>query len=213
MSTAETAAGLGRRSQSAFRRSRTFAGSGAGRFRRTGFDRAAGAGGALAQGAASAGRSWSRSPSITACARKRKREAAAVERLARKLGVAHRTLRWTGTKPKTGLQEAARQARYRLLADAARKAGASHILTAHTLDDQAETVLIRLSRGSGLSGLAAMARMSPLPGDGEGEITLVRPLLDIPKARLIATLRAAKFRSPTIRPTAIRASPARGCAA
>ena len=122
-----------------------------------------------------------------------KREAASVARLARKLGIAHRTLRWTGGKPKTGLQEAARTARYHLLAGAARKANASHILTAHTRDDQAETVLIRMSRGSGISGLAAMARISALPGDGEGQIKLVRPLLDIPKARLIATLRAAKI--------------------
>ena len=97
-----------------------------------------------------------------------KREAAGVGRLARKLGIAHRTLRWTGAKPKTGLQEAARAARYRLLADAARKANASHILTAHTLDDQAETVLIRMSRGSGVSGLAAMARISALPGRWRG---------------------------------------------
>jgi len=122
-----------------------------------------------------------------------KREAASVGRLARKLGIAHRTLRWTGVKPKTGLQEAARAARYRLLADAARKANATHILTAHTRDDQAETVLIRMSRGSGVSGLAAMARISTLPGDGEGQIKLVRPLLDMPKARLIATLRAARI--------------------
>src|SRR5664280_368081 len=122
-----------------------------------------------------------------------KREAASVGRLARKLGIAHRTLRWTGAKPKTGLQEAARAARYRLLAGAARKANATHILTAHTRDDQAETVLIRMSRGSGVSGLAAMARISTLPGDGEGQIKLVRPLLDIPKARLVATLRAAKI--------------------
>jgi tRNA(Ile)-lysidine synthase len=122
-----------------------------------------------------------------------KREAAAVGRLARKLGIVHRTLRWIGAKPKTGLQEAARAARYRLLADAARKANVSHILTAHTRDDQAETVLIRMSRGSGVSGLAAMARVSTLPGDGEGQIKLVRPLLDIPKARLVATLRAAKI--------------------
>ena len=84
-------------------------------------------------------------------------------------------------------------ARYRLLAGAARKANASHILTAHTRDDQAETVLIRMSRGSGVTGLAAMARISTVPGDGEGKIKLVRPLLDIPKARLIATLRAAKI--------------------
>src|SRR5664280_1478363 len=103
-----------------------------------------------------------------------KREAASVGRLARKLGIAHRTLRWTGAKPKTGLQEAARAARYRLLAGAARKANATHILTAHTRDDQAETVLIRMSRGSGVSGLAAMARISTLPGDGEGQIKLVR---------------------------------------
>jgi tRNA(Ile)-lysidine synthase len=119
-----------------------------------------------------------------------KAEAEAVAKLARKLKITHRTVRWTGKKPATGLQQAARAARYRLLAQAARKAGAAHILTAHTLDDQAETVLIRMSRGSGLTGLAAMARVSALPI--EGEIALVRPLLDMPKARLIATLRAAQ---------------------
>jgi tRNA(Ile)-lysidine synthase len=122
-----------------------------------------------------------------------KREAAAVGRLARKLGIAHHTLRWSGAKPKTGMQQTARNARYRLLGDAARKIKAAHILTAHTIDDQAETVLIRMSRGSGVTGLGAMARVSQLPGDMEGQIGLVRPLLDIPKARLIATLRAAKI--------------------
>lgn len=116
-----------------------------------------------------------------------RREAADVARLARKLGLAHRTLRWTGKKPKTGLPQAARHARYRLLGDAARKVGAAQVLTAHTLDDQAETVIIRLLRGSGLTGLAAMQRTSAMP-DGGG-ISLVRPLLEIPKARLIATLR------------------------
>ncbi len=158
-----------------------------------------------------------------------RREAAAVKRLAAALGVAHRTARWTGPKPKTGLQEAARAARYRLLAAAAARAGAGCILTAHTLDDQAETILFRLTRGSGLAGLAAMARVSPLPlnhnsplpacgersdrgairarghtrhaapsqipplpAGGEREMMLlVRPFLDTPKARLIATLQAA----------------------
>jgi tRNA(Ile)-lysidine synthase len=122
-----------------------------------------------------------------------KREAADVGRLARKLGIAHRTLRWTGAKPSTGLPQAARVARYRLMGEAARKAGAAHILTAHTLDDQAETVLIRLLRGSGITGLGAMARLTGLPGSGQGDIKLVRPLLGIPKARLIATLAAAKI--------------------
>jgi tRNA(Ile)-lysidine synthase len=120
-----------------------------------------------------------------------RREAAAAGRLARSLGVAHRTLRWQGRKPATGLQEAARNARYRLLAAAAKDAGARAVLTAHTLDDQAETVLIRLTRGSGIGGLAAMARTSPLPGS-DGALVLVRPLLDAPKARLIATLRRAR---------------------
>jgi tRNA(Ile)-lysidine synthase len=176
-------------------------------------------------------------------------EAKHVARLARRLGVAHRTLHWTGKKPKTGLQEKAREARYRLLAQAGAEAGASHLLTAHTVDDQAETVLMRLLRGSGPAGLGGMAPTSPLPwpsspsppgGKGDGgpslaascrnrltqrsrshvpasginlppampadlsaqrrgekethsarSIILVRPFLDVPKARLIATLRAA----------------------
>src|SRR6266516_2983566 len=116
------------------------------------------------------------------------REAAMVKRLAAGLKVEHRTVRWIGRKPDTGLQEAAREARYRLLVAAAGRAGARHILTAHTLDDQAETVLFRLARGSGLSGLAGIARSSALDG-----MTLIRPLLDIPKARLLSTLKAANI--------------------
>jgi tRNA(Ile)-lysidine synthase len=119
------------------------------------------------------------------------REAAAVKRLARRLGVAHRTLRWRGAKPKTGLQEAARLARYRLLAEATAREGFAHIVTAHTLDDQAETVLFRLARGSGLTGLAAMARGTPL--FGAGQVALMRPLLGVPKARLVATLASGKI--------------------
>ncbi len=122
------------------------------------------------------------------------REALDVARLARRLEVPHRTLRWRGKKPKTGLQAAARAERYRLLAEAAAATGARHVLTAHTSDDQAETVLIRLSRGSGLAGLGAMARVAPLPTGNPTEIQLVRPLLDIPKARLLATLAAAHIR-------------------
>jgi tRNA(Ile)-lysidine synthase len=117
-----------------------------------------------------------------------KREAADVAKLAKKLGVPHRILSWTGKKPKSGIQQNARKARYALLMEVARKAGAAHILTAHTLDDQAETVLMRMTRGSGIGGLAGMARRSRLDGH-----VLVRPFLDIPKARLVATLKAAKI--------------------
>jgi tRNA(Ile)-lysidine synthase len=139
-----------------------------------------------------------------------RREAADVKRLARRLGIAHRTLRWTGRKPRTGLQEQARAARYRLIAAAAARARATCVLTAHTVDDQAETILFRLARGSGLVGLSGMARVRPIvhlpakwppvrrkgraPKDDVMPATgvfLVRPLLELPKSRLIATLRAA----------------------
>jgi len=113
-------------------------------------------------------------------------EARAVRRLARELDVVHHTLRWSGDKPKTGIPAAARQARYRLLMSCARAKGASHVLTAHTCDDQAETFLMRLLRGSGISGLGAMARRSDCDG-----IVLMRPLLEVPKARLVATLEQA----------------------
>jgi tRNA(Ile)-lysidine synthase len=116
------------------------------------------------------------------------REARDVKRLAKALDLPHRTLRWTGVKPKTGLPAAARAARYRLLAKAARAGGATHILTAHTRDDQAETLLMRMLRGSGIAGLAAMARESEREG-----VLLARPLLDVSKSQLVATLNKAKI--------------------
>jgi tRNA(Ile)-lysidine synthase len=112
-------------------------------------------------------------------------EARSVKRLASRLGLRHRTLRWSGDKPKAGLPEAARNVRYRLLVAAARGVGASHILTAHTRDDQAETVLMRMARGSGPAGLAGMPRETEIDN-----VRLLRPLLTVPKARLIATLAA-----------------------
>jgi tRNA(Ile)-lysidine synthase len=137
-------------------------------------------------------------------------EAAAVKRLCKKLGVEHRTMRWRGAKPLTGIQEAARVARYRLLRAAAQRAKAHCILTAHTLDDQAETVLFRMARGSGLAGICGMARTVPIdnlttgfgqpidavPAARDAEepdqsVVLVRPLLEVPKGRLIATLQEA----------------------
>jgi tRNA(Ile)-lysidine synthase len=116
------------------------------------------------------------------------REAREVKRLARHLDVSHRTVRWTGEKPTSGVPAAARAARYRLLATVARQSGASHIVTAHTRDDQAETLLMRLLRGSGISGLAAMARESEREG-----VLIVRPFLNVSKSQLIATLEKAKI--------------------
>jgi tRNA(Ile)-lysidine synthase len=121
------------------------------------------------------------------------REAAAIKKIASRLGVPHRTLRWRGKKPRSGLQEAARNARYELLGQAARRDGIAHIATAHTLDDQAETMLFRMARGSGLLGLTGMAHVAPLPVRTEQEIFLIRPLLHLSKARLLATLKAAKI--------------------
>ncbi|WP_262299303.1 tRNA lysidine(34) synthetase TilS [Microvirga sesbaniae] len=116
-------------------------------------------------------------------------EADSVGREAAALGLPHRILAWTGDKPRAGIQEAAREARYRLLVDHARQVGASHLVTAHTRDDQAETVLMRLARGSGLAGLAGMRRETDRPG-----IRHVRPLLDWPKTSLVDLCRAHGWR-------------------
>lgn len=113
--------------------------------------------------------------------------------------------RWEGDKPAADIQAAARAERYRLLGAVAREVGASAILTAHTIDDQAETLLLRLARGSGVKGLSAMAPVRPLTSwpdaddrsDGDarqgaatdGGVALVRPLLGVSRARLRATLR------------------------
>jgi tRNA(Ile)-lysidine synthase len=120
-------------------------------------------------------------------------EARGVKKLAASLGITHATLRWTGKKPSRGIPAAARDARYSLLTKIARKHKASHILTAHTRDDQAETVLMRLARGSGVGGLAGMRAGVRLHLSERDFVVLMRPLLGIPKARLIATLKAAKI--------------------
>ncbi|HZI50102.1 MAG TPA: tRNA lysidine(34) synthetase TilS [Pyrinomonadaceae bacterium] len=90
---------------------------------------------------------------------------------------------------KDNLEQAARKARYAFLERTAKRVAASYVLTAHTMDDQAETVLLRLMRGSGGSGLGGMEAVRPLTKDGS--IKLVRPIL---WARRIETEDYCRFR-------------------
>ena len=94
-------------------------------------------------------------------------------------GIAHHCLTWDDAKPATGIQAAARAARYRLLAGWCRSAGVAHLLVGHQAADQAETVLMRICRGSGLAGLAGMRPLVEMRG-----ARLLRPLLRVPPERL-----------------------------
>jgi tRNA(Ile)-lysidine synthase len=109
------------------------------------------------------------------------------------LGLRHRIVTWNDPPDGggSGLQAAARDARYQLLGEvaAACERRPVAIVTAHTADDQAETVAMRLMRGSGLDGLAGIPPRRPLvPGS---DVDVVRPLLAVGRARLVATLQAA----------------------
>jgi len=113
-------------------------------------------------------------------------EARAVAALAARHGLPHRILVREGERPTANLQAEARRARYDLLVDAAHDLGLDTLVTAHHAEDQAETFLARLARGSGVIGLAAMAPRRSIDG-----VLLFRPFLDLAKARLVATLVAA----------------------
>ena len=113
-------------------------------------------------------------------------EVAMVLAVARSLGLEARGLVWGGDKPVTGLQEAARQARYRLIGAEMRKDGVGVLLTAHHRQDQAETVLMRLAHGSGIEGLKGMGAMVEIEG-----VLVHRPLLDVEPAALAGVVAAA----------------------
>jgi tRNA(Ile)-lysidine synthase len=108
-------------------------------------------------------------------------EVAMVLREAGRLGLPARGLRWDGDKPETGVQAAARKARYRLFAEAMAEDGASYLLTAHHLGDQAETVLMRLAHGSGIEGLRGMDRFARIE-----DCDVFRPLLGVDPEDLAA---------------------------
>jgi tRNA(Ile)-lysidine synthase len=112
-------------------------------------------------------------------------EAGATREVLARHGLEAAVLSWSGRKPSTGVQAAARAARYRLLREECRRRGIVHLLLGHHADDQAETMVMRAARGSGVDGLAGMAALVEMP-----ELRLLRPLLGVPRARLTATLMA-----------------------
>jgi tRNA(Ile)-lysidine synthase len=130
-------------------------------------------------------------------------DAAWVVSRAEAAGLPCQVLRWSDDKPVQGIQAAARAARYQLMHEALVEEARPHhnlvrpLLTAHHYEDQAETFLMRLARGSGIDGLSAMQETalvatSAMPRGAYGaQMTVIRPLLDFPKSRLIATLKAA----------------------
>lgn len=111
-------------------------------------------------------------------------EAAFVAQTCAGLGVAHQTLEWRGWDGHGNLQDQARRARYGLMAAWATGQGIATVALGHTLDDQAETFLMRLARGSGVDGLSGMARRRLAEG-----VSWVRPLLELRRADLRAYLK------------------------
>jgi tRNA(Ile)-lysidine synthase len=107
---------------------------------------------------------------------------------AQSFGLDAHVLVWRGRKPATGVENAARAARYQLMGSWCQKYGVPSLYVAHTLEDQAETFLLRLARGSGVDGLAAMHKISPFPVQGFSGLRVVRPLLGVSRARLRALL-------------------------
>lgn len=118
-------------------------------------------------------------------------ETESVRLCAAKLGHMYRTLEWTTPRAS---QNAARLARYRLLADAARQAGALCLLTGHTLDDVIETALIRRRRGVRSAAIAGPALVSPTPVWPEGRnLTLIRPLIHTKRSSIRDHLSALQW--------------------
>ncbi len=107
------------------------------------------------------------------------KEARQVTNWLRTWNIGHKILNWQAKKPKTGIQSAARVARYNLMVNWCRRNNFSVLMTGHQLEDQVETFLLRVERGSGLTGLASMSALVDLEG-----ISLIRPLLRISKLQL-----------------------------
>lgn len=110
-------------------------------------------------------------------------EARRVKSWLRRYGLDHHVLPWDGPRPRSAIEAAAREARYALLNGWCRRHGVLHLVLAHHREDQAETFLMRLARGSGPTGLAAMPAITDT---AHGRI--LRPLLPVSRGRLRRTL-------------------------
>jgi tRNA(Ile)-lysidine synthase len=111
-------------------------------------------------------------------------EARKAAAFARKAGLAAHILTRKGAVPQSGIEAAARDARYGLMGGWLRKHHIATLYVGHTLDDQAETFLLRLGRGSGLDGLSAMRALAPFPVSDFADLNLARPLLGFARAGL-----------------------------
>ncbi|MBC6439700.1 MAG: tRNA lysidine(34) synthetase TilS [Rhodospirillales bacterium] len=111
-------------------------------------------------------------------------EAEAVAAWCRRLAINVEVLRWQSTRPVSGIEAAARSARHDLLKRAVERRGILHLLLAHHVDDQAETVAMRRESGSGTRGLAGMSACVEWAG-----YRVLRPFLGVPRERLVATLK------------------------
>lgn len=126
-------------------------------------------------------------------ARGSQKRANEVKARAKKLGLTCEVLAWKGVKPKSDIEAVARDARYRLMGEWCRANGIAYLYLAHSEDDQAETFLLRLARGSGLDGLSAMSVVARYPIEGFLDLSLVRPLLGMTREELRRFLKSRRI--------------------
>jgi tRNA(Ile)-lysidine synthase len=114
------------------------------------------------------------------------REAAWVQKFLEKKGISAEILVWEGNKPKVNIHQHARKARYKLLTEYCKTNDIEYLLVAHNLEDQAETVLLRIYRGSGIDGISGISSKVKMNG-----VTIMRPLLKCSRKQIEATLEQA----------------------
>ena len=117
------------------------------------------------------------------------KEAKLVKSRLEKLGIEVVILKWDGEKPQSNIHEHARKARYELLTEHCKKNKIKNLFLAHTKNDQAETVMLRIYRGSGIDGISAMREKTLKNG-----VIILRPLLDVTRAQIEAYLQSKKIK-------------------